>query len=347
MNIGILNTNEEFKSFPSNGKIILFSDTALNSVQLANSISIFRLIDESGLFNFGDKYNQSIGYVREEFSTIKYETLQEVYKGGYKLTLVPSEPLHPNSNYALFIDKSLSSEPVKIEKTVSKSSSMIRTEVLNSGLIKSKELKIVITSDPLIDEKTNLTSLSLTTSLEVKNYTINSKSKRNYFEFEGVKYLLEDKPYLKGETFSVVLADSTSSLDKNLVALVKTALSADTVQLDPNTSSGRVDYNSVLEYYKSKEENETTEEELKDSTYYVQEDGISYKYMGYNKVLIVLPSNLKTDDLDLDSVTFETSEAFDLYTLEQYGYYDPTKEYKLDLKIRDSRTLLLTVTEVE
>lgn len=344
MKLEMLNTVEELKFFPVNGKLSFITDTDINLIQLEKTVSIFRLIDESGLFNFGDKYNQSIGYVREEFSTVKYETLIEGYKEGYKLTLVPSTPLHPNSNYALFIDKSLSSEPVKIEKTVSKSSSAISTEVINSGLIRNKELKIVVTSDPLISETTNLTSVLLTTTTEIKNYTINSKGKRNYFEFEGVKYLLEDKPYLKGETFSISLSDSTSSLDKNLVVLVKTALSADTVQIDPNTSSSRVDYNSVLDYYKSKEVTEEVEEEKPEQ--FITEEGFRFTYMGYNKILCTLPKELSTDQIDFESSSWEVSEAFNMYTLEQYGYYDPTKKYEVEFSIKTEKDVLLTVREV-
>ena len=65
-----------------------------------------------------------------------------------------------------------------------------------------------------------------------------------------------------------------------------------------------------------------------------------------NKFVINLPEGLKAEDLDLDAITFETSEAFGLYTLEMYKLYDPLKTYTVTPSIKDSQTILITVEEV-
>lgn len=343
MEIGLLNTVEELKFFPIDGKVYIYSDTDLEDATIINSISIFRLIDETGLFNFGDKYNQSIGYVREEFSTIPFNIQKEVFKNGFKITLEPLKPLHPNSNYALFIDKSLSSSLSKVEKEISKSNSTLKVEVINLNLVVSKNITITIDSDPQLEEKLNLITCVLNNGIEDKRFTVNVRSSRNYFEFEGVKYILEDKPYIRGERFRVSLSDSKSSMDKNLVSLIKTSLNADTTQIDSDVSSSRINYNDVLDYYKSKEELIVEEEEISPDTY-IQEDGIKYRYIGFNKILCMLPKSIKTSDLDLDNIEIEdVSEAFDMYTLEQYGYFDPTLKYKISTKIKNEKEFFIIV----
>jgi hypothetical protein len=216
-------------------------------------------------------------------------------------------------------------------------------EVINLTLIISKNITVTIDSDPQIEDKLNLVTCVLNNGTTDKRFTVNVRSSRNYFEFEGVKYNLEDKPYIRGERFRVSLSDSKSSMDKNLVSLIKTSLNADTTQIDSDVSSSRISYNDVLEYYKGKEDLVVEEEEISPDTY-IQEDGIKYRYIGFNKILCILPKNIKTSDLDLDNIEIEDiSEAFDMYTLEQYGYYDPKLKYKISTKIKNEKEFFIIV----
>lgn len=340
MEIELLNTKEELSFFPLNGRIILSSSSEIDENSFKNSISIFRLIDESGLFNFGDKYNQSIGYVREEFSTVPYEIIEEQKGTSFQYTLVPTI-LQPNSNYALFIDKGIKPESVKIEKKQSKSTSSIKAELVSPSLVIDTNPILKITSNPIIDEKTNIVKFNLSTNSEITSYTLNLKSSKNFVTVQGVKYTFNDTVYLLGEEFHLSVNSQSGTTSKNLIRLIKTSLNSQTEQI--TEGSNRVDYNSVLDYYKEKDNQKVQIEDLEPEIY-TQKDGIHFKYLGFNKILIMFPETLPVDLVNLDDVLFEVSEAFDMYTLEQYGYYDPSKTYKLKLTDRSEYELLLEVS---
>lgn len=160
MEILLKNTEEELKSLPINSSITLIADRKIEEETLRSSISIFRLIGEQGLFNFGDSYNQSIGYIREEFSTIEYSISSKeiIPNSKYEITLKPLQPLHPNSNYGLFVDKNLDTTSISINKINSKSNSNIKVLLTSVEKI-DKTIVIEVLSNPLITDKANMVTI--------------------------------------------------------------------------------------------------------------------------------------------------------------------------------------------
>lgn len=343
MEILLKNTEEELRSLPINSSVTLISNKRLEEDAIKSSISIFRLIGEQGLFNFGDSYNQSIGYIREEFKTIDYNiTISEV-NGKYETVLKPLVPLHPNSNYGLFIDKSLNTRSILTSKINSKSSSSIKVEqTTNSSILKT--IIIEVLSDPLITDKANMLSVKYTDDNYISNYTLNLKSTSNFIVYDGIKTIFQNIPYLKGETF-ITNIEIDEALSSNFIKLIKTTMSGSVIQTEEDSKG--ISENDILEYYKNKDK-EVQEISIEISPEWYVTASFHYKYLGYNKILLkITDENLVVDDLDLDTFNMSVSEAFDIYTLEQYGYYDPTKEYRLSTQLRNDKEFVLIVEEIE
>lgn len=340
MKIELINTKEELNVFPIDGSLKLSSNEQIEKESFLDSVSLFRLIDDQGLFNFGDKYNQSIGYVREEFTTVDYKFTEEVKDGKYVYSLKPTL-LHPNSNYALFIDKNIGTSAVVIEKINSKSNSTItiKTETVLKDLLNSE---IEVIANPVISATSNIIKLQYSSTLSTKVVLLDLK-KQTELKIDGLVYKFKDYPYLLGEKF-IFTFKYNEPLSSNLIQLIKTSIHSDTTQIDKDDASSTISTDSILEYYKSKDKVEQEDEDLEPETY--EEELYFYKYIGYNKIRCRLKAGLTVDDIDFDSLEFETNECFDLYTLEQYGYYNPDKNYTVAHKILNKEEFLLIITEV-
>lgn len=330
----VLNTKQELQSFPLNQAIkIKFSEQVEDS-QLMNCIALIRNISETGLFNISEKYNQSIGYIREKFDVEDVRITVE-NDNGFIVTITPVKPLSPGFDYTLFIDKGLSSEFISVSKPTTMSNSTLEASLT---ITDEADLSIEIISDPKLTSTTNIIKAVLTDNIRQKSETItlDLKTTKTYSVNGNIKLTFTSMIYVKGEVFNV-LSIPSKTLEDNLFVQIRTSLTANVKPIETEESFTSVSNEDILNYYKNKT---NTSNQIGKSV------SSTITYTGLNKFVINLPEGLKAEDLDLDSLTFETSEAFGLYTLEMYKLYDPLKSYTVTPSIKDSQTILITVEEV-
>lgn len=330
----ILNTNQELQSFPLNQSIKVKFSEQIEDSQLYNCIALIRHISETGLFNISEKYNQSIGYIREKFDTedIKISTSME---DGFVVTITPSKPLSPGFAYTLFIDKNLSSEFLAVSKTVSKSSSIMETVVATAV---DADILIEVVSDPKITSTTNIVSLSVTDNILHKStpYSIDLKKTTTLKITDNITVKFGSTIYIRGEVFNIITTLS-KALEDNLFVQFQTSLTSNVKPIDTEQNFKSVSNADILAYYKN---------ESSDPTTGVSTEAVKIEYAGINKFVINLPSTILVSDLDLTSFTYNVSEAFNIYTLEMYKLYDPLKEYDILLTPTSDHTILVTIKEV-
>ena len=327
----VLNTKQELQSFPLNQAIkIKFSEQVEDS-QLMNCIALIRNISETGLFNISEKYNQSIGYIREKFDVEDVRITVE-NNNGFIVTITPVKHLSPGFDYTLYIDKGLSSVFISVSKPTTMSSSTIEAALTVTD---EADLSIEIISDPKLTATTNIIKAVLTDNIKQKSETItlDLKTTKTYSVNGNIKITFTSMIYVKGEVFSV-LSIPSKTLEDNLFVQIRTALTANVKPIETEESFTSISNEDILAYY----QNKTSQTGKAVSS--------NITYTGLNKFVINLPEGLKAEDLDLDAITFETSEAFGLYTLEMYKLYDPLKTYTVTPSIKDSQTILITVEEV-
>lgn len=344
LSASILNTLEELQSFPVNQSIFLQFSQDVEDTQIKNYISIFRMIDESGLFNFGDKYNQSIGYVREKFDLVDYTFTKSIQTDGTcNVELKPQVPLHPNSGYGILIDKGISKDYLTITKTVSKSKSNITIE-LDTVTSIVDPFTITINSTPYVTPTDNLISISIknNTTTTVTSYNLNLKSSKDYVLYQGIKIQFQDTIYVEGEVFDVLLAGQLN-LEESLYSLIKTSITTEISKIDYADNSNRLNYNDVLAYVQSQTVVPPTV--IPENTY-IQND-VLFKYISSNKILVTLPTGILCADLDMANITHSVEEAYENYTMDLYGYYDPTLTYTITTTIKTPNVFVITVVQDE
>ena len=70
IDIKILNSDTELKSFPITQTLKLSSTVELDTTSLNDHIILFRTIPEKGLVSLVEPYSYTVGYIKEKFSTV-------------------------------------------------------------------------------------------------------------------------------------------------------------------------------------------------------------------------------------------------------------------------------------
>lgn len=329
----VLNTKQELQSFPLNQSVKLKFSEQVEDSQLSTCIALIRNLSESGLFNISEKYNQSIGYIREKFDVEDVKITSSNSADGFSVIITPVKPLSPGFEYTLFIDKNLSSEFISVTKTVSKSSSSVEAIVTNT---QEADISLEIISDPYVTSTSNITKILITDHINNTTNTVllDLKAKTTHTFNSNISFKFNSALYVKGEVFNV-LSIPSKTLTDNLFVQIKTALTANVKPLETVEGFESVSNETILDYYKNK----VTKKE-------VVETVPKITYVASNKFLIHLPDNITADDVDIENMSYEVSEAFGLYTLESYGLYCPGKNYSVSFEIKDTKTLLVTILEV-
>lgn len=328
MNITALNSTEELKSFPINQTIKLKFDKAVEDSLLESRLSLFRLPNQTGLFNISETYNQSIGYIREKFDIEATTISTELDNGFFIVNVKPVKPLSPGFEYVLFIDKSLSEEYLSISKTVSKSSSNISIDLSNN--IGSTELELEIVSEPFITSTSNIVKILLTELSDgsSKQYTIDLK-KTTQILYGDVKINLTSPVYALGEKFSILSIGGTE-LDSNFYLKLTASLTETIKPIEPNNTFDSVTNEDLLNFFKQ----QTNQPIVTTPT---------VSLINNKQIKVELPDGIVVSDLDLENITISVSEAFNMYTLSMLGLYDENREYFVIHKIEDDKTIILTV----
>ena len=328
MLITALNSTEELKSFPLNQTIKLKFEKIVEDSLLESRLSLFRLPSQTGLFNISETYNQSIGYIREKFDIEATTITSEVVNGSFIVSVKPVKPLSPGFEYVLFIDKTLSEEYLSISKTVSKSNSNISIDLTNN--ISSNEFELEIISEPYITSTSNIIKVVLKDSVGTsKQYTLDLK-KNTKIMYGDLTINFPSSVYALGEKFNILSIGGTQ-LPSNFYLKLTATITESIKPIESEDSFKSITNTDLYNFFNKKSE------VLKDPT---------VTLLSNSKLKITLPDGLAVSELDLDSITHTTSEAFNMYTLGMLELYSEDKEYSITPSIVDDKNIILTVKEV-
>lgn len=327
MNVTVLNTKEELKSFPLNQVIKIKFEKQVEDSQLKACISLIRNVNQTGLFNISETYNQSIGYIREKFDVEDILLTTESIDSAFIVSVKPVKPLSPGFEYTLFIDKSLSSEYISISKPISKSKSTIKVDVSNKNPF---DISLEILSEPLITSTTNLIKILLKDNVKGTNKQINLDLKtKNFTKYEDITITFDSAIYALGESFSI-LGIGYEPLSENLYTTLKASLTEDIKPLDSDSTYGSLTNTDLINFFSKEEKKEITNKK---------------QLITNNKILITLGDGILTSDLDFTNLSYKASEAFGMYTLSSLELYDENKEYEIEYEVVDESSFYLTIKE--
>lgn len=327
MNVTVLNTKEELKSFPLNQVIKIKFEKQVEDSQLKACISLIRNVNQTGLFNISETYNQSIGYIREKFDVEDILITTETVDSAFVVSVKPVKPLSPGFEYTLFIDKSLSSEYISITKPVSKSKSTIKVDVSNQNPF---DISLEILSEPLITSTTNLIKILLKDNVKGTNKQINLDLKtKNFTKYEDITITFDSPIYALGEKFEI-LGIGYEPLTENLFTTLRASLTEDIKPLQPDATFGSLTNEDLKKFLDNNEKKEVKNKK---------------QLITNNKILITLGDGLSTSDLDFTNLSYKTSEAFGMYTLSSLELYDENKEYEIEHEVVDESSFYLTIKE--
>ena len=330
MQITALNSTEELKSFPINQSIKLKFDKIVEDSLLESRLSLIRLPSQTGLFNISETYNQSIGYIREKFDIEETTITSELVDGSFIVVVKPVKPLSPGFEYILFIDKTLSEEYLSISKTVSKSNSNISVDLSNN--ISSTELDVEIISEPFISSTNNIVKVLIKDLVDgsSKQYTLDLK--KSIKLTHGDLVLNFSSPvYVLGEKFNILSVGSTE-LPSNFYLKLKAAITESIKPIEPDSQFTSISNKDLYDFFNKQNTNDIS--------------SLTTNIVNNGKIRVKLGSDLTTDDLDFDSMSYSAEEAFNMYTLSSLELYDPSKVYEVTHEVEDEKTFTITVKEI-
>ena len=134
--------------------------------------------------------------------------------------------------------------------------------------------------------------------------------------------------YVLGEVFTI-LGTGYESLSENLFISIKTSLTEDIKPINPESDYSQITNEDLLNFLKKEEKVIDNKIEL----------------VNNSKVFVTLGDGLDVSMIDFDRLTFNTREAFGMYTLSSLELYDEKKIYEVIHEIVDSKSFYLSVKE--
>lgn len=312
MDIKILNQESELQSFPSTQSIFLLSSVELEESNLDTTIVLFRLQTENNSVKLAPPYSYNLGYLKETFDRVDLKFKTEVVVEGFKVTCTPSKPLNLDSLYCLYVTDKLSEKIIDVEKTSSKSNSNISVKI-NADTFYNRTYTLFINETSNLSNDRNIVKLTLNGVTQ----TIDIKS-RNKLYVGDIEITLQDTVYVKDESFNITVTNTQVSLE-DFQYTFKTVSSSSITPIKQAESSTKLSNQSILDYYKTLNENKPTEKTV-----------ITPKYLALNVFSIKLPEGYVLDITD-PGLNSNLQVAFNNYLLSNMGLYDKSKKYKVIL----------------
>lgn len=336
MILNIVNTQEELNAFPVSQKLILKADLKPEDAFLKKCLVLYRDNKEFGLLNLGTRYNNSIGYIKENFTTVDLDfQVVSLAAGGWEIHCKPVEPLHPSSYYTLYISKNLSTEFIVLEKTVSKGPSKLDFTLNKYSNTYDTDYTVKVLTTPLIKDGKSVVKFGIYNSggTLLQTFLVDTKSADNTFEYDGLTFETSAAPYAKDEAFTLV-TDVQNRLADNLKVSIRTNLYESITTTESSNPSTKITNQDVIDYYS------TIQSNLPDNA---QTFSYTVQHIDHNKFIVTL-KGVAADNLDLDGITFSVGPAFNNYLLKTYGLYDESLTYTVNAEIIEDDKLLITVT---
>lgn len=319
-----MNSEEELNSFPLTQSIFLRSSEVLEESFLSSNIFLIRENKEFGLFNLGSVYSQTVGYIKESFNPIPLE-FELTSTGGINVIKVkPTEILKPSQFYSLLISDNLSREFLEVTKPVTKSQSTISVNYIKDTL-RNTSVTVTVLSKPSFKGGTNKIKVQVDDdvfSLDIKE--------NNKIVYRGLELIFEDTAYVMDEQF-VITIGTPETLNIIKCIHIRSNIYDNISEVESTNASTKVTNLEILEYYNKEITTPVT-------------CTLTYEYVDTDTILVTL-SGCIVPELDLLSCTIRESPAFNNYTLKQYGYYEPDKEYTYTTEVIDDSSFLLKIIE--
>lgn len=312
IDIKVINSFKELSSFPVTQSIKLVSNVQFDKKVLSNHIILFRVLPEKGMVNLSEPYSYTLSYIKESFDTVAIDVIQTQQEDGtFTLEVTPKSPLHLDSNYILYVTENISSSLFHIVKEVSKSSSSVTVEKINTSLIPSGttySLQVVETSKDFATKNTVKVLVGADT------YTLDVKRSPVLF-LEDIKIIFTDTVYVAGESFNILVKEPIISSDDQLIS-IKTAQSSTITPMEGITPSKSIDTKAILDFYTSVQKVQI-------------EDKLTPNYLGRNVFSVELPEGYIVDTEQ--EITYAINEAFGNYLVRDLGLYDEATSYLINM----------------
>ena len=300
IDIKILNSDTELKSFPITQSLKLSSTVELDTTSLNDHIILFRTIPEKGLVSLVEPYSYTVGYIKEKFSTVDLSFFQNKENDIFTIDVKPTKALSLDSDYILYITKDVIANNNTVTKTLSKSNSTLRVSVRPPAITQSSQV-VVKTTSKFVDGN-NLTTFII----DSQEMTLNLKQNK-YITIGNVTYLFDDVVYVAGETFKVDINSGSEEAVEDILYKFKTAPS-DTIKVINNqTPSSSINTQDILNFYSKVN---TVKESLV----------VIPKYIAPNIFSVELPNGYSLNTTKGLEVSIR--EAFNNYLLKDLDLYE-------------------------
>ena len=318
IHVKITNQEEELKSLPINQSIYLEIDKLVDTSQLDNHITLFRVIPEKGLISLVEPYSYNIGYIKEKFNTVQLDyTLSELSTELFSLEIKPKKALELDSDYILYISKTFSICNTSVVKESSKTNSSVK--IVPDLPVAPKQITLTITSTSKLTDSTN----NITFTINDVAYSLNLKQQKE-IKVNGIKFIFTDTVYVLGEKFNITLSNEDRLIEDTLYKL-RTAPSSTIKVIDNQKASTSINTQTVLDFYQKVNTIPTTT---------IQQP----KYLSPNIFTISLPEGYS---LNRDKeVLINIKEAFNNYLLNNLELYDIKLKYKIYMYQEDSELII-------
>lgn len=335
MIITIINTQEELNAFPVDQKIKLKFSVKPEDSFLSSCVVLHRDNKEFGLFNLGSSYNNSIGYIKENFESIPLTYNIYSLDSDWIVECIPKELLKPSSFYSLYIDKSLKTEFLVLAKSVDKGPSTLKIKSVSNKDSVTNLYTVKVVNNPTIVSGKLLTKFAIylgTTSL--KTFIVDVKSAANTFEYDGIVFETSQTPYALDEEFQILLED-TEQLGENLKVQIRTNIYESITSVESDNISTKVTNADILEYYQNKDNTQNNSETVSIIAEYLDTNVVAFKFIG-----------VSISDIPENSISFKETYAFNNYTLPKYDLYVKDKTYSATYEyLYDDNIIIMTIEE--
>jgi len=334
MNIVLINTEKELKSFPITQSIKLKSDTNIEDNDLQNTIHLFEVTRKDSLVNLGNPFNYNLSLIKRDFDKVDLAFSKilepDVVPDSYLINITPKQPLDLLSTYLLYIDKNISKPYLEVGKLVSKSLSTVTVKSLDDidTDISNIEIKILETTRLLKNQSlVKIETVVNYQPISAKQISLDLK-KDNKLVFKNIEICFESPVYIKDETFNIVVNRRETALQDSLSYLIDTCGNSDILPMEVEEASTKVSNQAILDFY---------------NTPISPNLPITYtlEYLSLNTILISLPDTITKEQIDIENITVVNKYAFNNYLLNNLKLFDDSLKYILKVTWDDFENAII------
>lgn len=317
MNIVLINTEEELKSFPITQSIKLKSDIDVEVNDLKNTIYLFEVTRKDSLVKLSNPFSYNLSLIKRDYDFVDLTFKKSVgsIPNTFVIEVTPTKPLDLLSTYLLYVDKKISTDFLSFSKVITKSLSTIEVNTANTLPATIATIEIVILETSRILKNQNILKVGIKEQgQEYKVFSLDLKKQRTV-EYLNLDITFISDIYIKDEVFNINI-EARDQREESYSYLINTCGHSDILPMALEEASTKLSHQAILDFY---------------NTPITPNVPVSYtiKYLSINTVSINLPETISKSDVDIASIIISNKHAFNNYLLNNLKLYDTTNKYIL------------------